>query len=129
MGGDNSVLLQLGVGGIFAVLIIRAFVEMVKALKKTDSGSGSGSDNGVKQIIHDTKEISIDTNDKVKTLHSLHNKTNPDGLPVWYFPQSFVQDQKEIARAQEKTARHLEKVTIVQEQMCDSLKNIEKAHQ
>lgn len=97
-------LTQLGVGGIFAVLVIRSFVELVKALKGATNGKASG---GHEQITKDTKEITIDTNNKVKTLHSLHSKTNADGLPVWYFPQSIIQDQKEIAKTQADTAVHM----------------------
>jgi len=101
----ESVLVQLGIGGVFAIIIIDRFVAMIIKLKGTKN-NGNG-DNGHNQICKDTKEVAIDTNDKVKTLHSLHNKTTPDGLPVWYFPQSIVQDQKEIAKAQTDTAIHL----------------------
>ena len=102
----NEGLTQLGVGGIFALLVIRAFVELVKAMKTKNGSEG----NGHEQITRDTKKLAIDTNDKMKTLHSMHSKTNPDGLPVWYFPQSFVQDQKEIARAQADTALHMKSI-------------------
>jgi len=102
----NEALTQLGVGGIFAILVIRSFIELTKAMKNKN-GNGTG---GHEQICQDTKKLAIDTNDKVKTLHSMHGKTNPDGLPVWYFPQSFVQDQKEIAKAQADTAMHMKAI-------------------
>ena len=92
---------QLGIGGIFAILIIKSFIELIKTMR-----GKNGSDT-----IKDVKSITIDTNDKVKTLHSLHSKTNQDGLPVWYFPQSIVQDQKKIAEAQAQTAMHMEAIS------------------
>lgn len=113
----NEVLTQLGVGGIFAVLVIRSFVELVKAMKNGKNGGGLKSSDS--QLIQDTKALSIDTNDKVKTLHSLHSKTNPDGLPVWYFPQSIVQDQKEIAKSQADTAMHMKSIA-------ESMKTLEQ---
>ena len=116
----DSVLLQLGVGGIFAVLIIREFVNLVAKLKGKN-GNGNGS-----QTLSDIKQIAIDTNDKTKALHSLHSKTDGDGVPMVYSPRSIVADQKEMAKTQNKTAEHMRDISMTQTQMADTMKEIKE---
>jgi len=113
--------MQLGVGGIFAILLIREFINLVYKMKNKD---GNSNGNGHAQICKDTKEIVIDSNDKIKSLHSLHAKYDGDGRPLWYFPRSITESQKRIAEVQEKTAGHLKDVSNAQAQVVDLLKEI-----
>jgi len=73
---DNWIV-QLSAGGIFAVLIIREFVNLMIKLKGKN-GNGNGSTPGT-ETVKDIKAITIDTNDKVKSLHEQHSKTDGDG--------------------------------------------------
>jgi len=117
----DGLILQLGVGGIFAVLIIREFVNMMAKMKEKN---GSGNENG-NGTLKDVKNITIDTNDKVKSLHSLHTKYDSDGKPLWYFPGSMLENQKQIALVQERTAGHLRDMSRNQTVIVDKLKSIE----
>lgn len=107
----NELITQLGVGGIFAVLVIRSFVELTKAMK-------NGKANGAPQLYRDIKNVTDDTNDKIKGLYSMHSKTDSDGLPVWYFPRSIVKAQERIASSVEQTTVHLKS-------LADSIEKLE----
>jgi len=119
----DNVLLQLGVGGIFAVLIIREFVNLMTKMKGKSNGNGNSSDS---QILKDVRLTTADTNDKVKGLYSMHSKTDNDGIPVWYMPRSFVEAQKEMARTQADTVNVIRDVVRTQEQMCETMRSIDE---
>lgn len=116
----DNILLQLGVGGIFAVLIIREFVNMTSKMKGRNGGSTNGTG-----MLKDVKDISIDTNDRVKSLHGWHERTDNEGRPVWYFPYSIVDHQKRMADAQERTTENLKQVVQTQKDISEKLKNID----
>jgi len=102
---DNWII-QLGVGGIFAVLIIREFVNLLAKMKGNDS-KPTGTNP---QICQDIKSITIDTNDKVKEIHSIQSQKDADGLPLSYFPRSIAKSQEKIAKDQAVTAQHMKTI-------------------
>jgi len=112
----DNVMIQLGVGGIFAVLVIRSFVEFVKAMKKNGNGSS--------ETERDIKAIVIDTNDKAKALHSMCSRTDGDGIPMVYTPRSIVECQKEVVKTQERIALSQERMAETQKQMAETIKSI-----
>jgi len=108
---------QIGVYGIFALMLIKALTEMLKAAK-SKNGNGSKTPEAP-QVCKDIKEMTIETLDKVKGLHSMHNKTDSDGLPVWYMPRSMVKAQQEIAKTQEQTTIHLKSLADSVKELCE----------
>jgi len=116
---NGSWIVELGAGGIFALMLIKAFIELTKALKngKANGGSDSSASARIEQIVSDTKLISIDTNDKAKQGHTVLARTDADGVPMVYFPRSIV-------KTQEKTAEILSEVSNTQKQMADTLIDI-----
>jgi hypothetical protein len=80
-GGDMSLVTQLGVGGIFAILVIQMvlrFLEKTKD-KKTD-GSKSAAMTDLFAIARATKEAS-------ERLVEMHDCKDTDGVYVWYVPR------------------------------------------
>ena len=119
---DANVWTQLGLGGVFAILIIDRFVTLViKLREKKGNGNGSGT-----ETVKDIKAIVIDTNNKAASIHELTNRIDGDGVPMVYTPRSIVESQKKTAEAQEQTARHLSEVVRVQKQMADDVRTIVK---
>lgn len=125
---DGDLLTQLGVGGIFAVLVIR---EVLSFLAKKDSKNGTGSS----ETERDIKAITIDTNDRVKGMSALTSRIDGDGVPMIYTPRSIVATQKEISDAQAKTTQHLSEVAKsqadfakAQADIAESVKKIETYH-
>ncbi len=80
---DGNLLLQLGVGGIFAIMLIReaaALIEKVQARMKGDDGK-LDCDTCL-DAIHDKTSTTLDL---VKDLHEWHNiRDHQTGIPVWY---------------------------------------------
>jgi hypothetical protein len=112
---------DLGAYGIFVLLFIKYMIEFTKAMKSNKNESGGFEQNvrDTKGIALETRNVSVDTNDKVKTLHSLYTKTTQDGIPMGYFPHSIVEDQKEITKSMEQTAIYMKAVA-------DSVERLEK---
>jgi hypothetical protein len=83
-------LTQVGVGGIFAILVIR---EVFNFLQKRKTPNG---DNGVQ--FHrelDTKVNEIKS--LTRELHKWHSVTDMEGVPVWYVRKSLEKSIGELA--------------------------------
>ena len=114
----DTLLLQLGVGGIFAVMIIRSFIEYTKATKKNGNGrSGTETEKDIKAIV-------VDTNDRAKAIHNTCSRADGDGIPMVYTPRSMVECQKEIVRTQERIALSQERMVEAHKQMAETIKSI-----
>jgi hypothetical protein len=77
-------------------------------------------------ITHKVSEESLLTNQEqewLKNLHNLHDKTDKDGIPLWYVPRSFIDTQKEVIQILSNISKLQEKTTYVLESI---LKKIEK---
>ncbi len=113
---DGSIGQQIGIYGIFALMLIKALTEMLKAVKTKGNGGSH------EQIAKDTKQVAVDTNDKVKALHTMHEKTDGDGVPLCYTPRSIVNTQKEIAKTQADTVNVIKDVSRNLKDVSDTLK-------
>ena len=87
--GLDSLLIQLGVGGIFAVLVIRMVLDF---LNRKNGGNTKGFDKRIVRLENNIDDIK----DVVGKIHDMHNVKDSDGFPVWYVPRSWQQTQKEI---------------------------------
>lgn len=82
-------LTQLGVGGIFCVMVLR---EVFAFLGKRRNGNGS---NGHRRMA-----------DQVAGLWRMHDKVDADGVPMWYVPRG-------LERAIDKLSANLDTQTNV----------------
>lgn len=119
--GLDSILLQLGVGGIFAILVIRMVLDF---LNRRNGGSGNTK-------VFDKRMVRVESNvdeikDCVHKIHDMHNVKNSDGIPVWYIPQSWANTQKEIQETNLKTLEILKDLTKTMGRLEGAVSNINK---
>ena len=98
----DDALLQLGVGGIFALMIIK---EVFNFLSKRNGGSKANLDDSTI-----SRKVSKDLSPKVdeslhilRDLHEWHSKTDEDGVKVWYVRRSLertIDDLSDAIKAQ-----------------------------
>jgi hypothetical protein len=78
----ESILLQLGVGGIFALLLIREVLSFLKDRKS----SGSNEEHAkTRALIHELKN-------KLEELHKWHDVRDDEQVPVWYVRKSLERE-------------------------------------
>lgn len=87
---------------------IHALLETV--LKKTD----------------DDSENMREQHEWVSELYRLHNKADGDGIPLWYMPRSFVENQKEMVSILLNISSQLDKSTYVLDSLLKRLEEIER---
>ena len=118
--GFDNLLLQLGVGGIFAILIIRMVFDFLN--RKNGSGNTKVFDKRMTKVETDVDEIK----DCVHKIHDMHDVKNADGVPVWYIPQSLVQTQKEVQETNLKIQETNLKVVAILKDLMKTVERLEK---
>ena len=113
MSGDEGKILELGVGLIAALMVIR---EVLNFLDKKRGGSDDG-DAVMSEHVSDVKGSVTAIKDKVDDLYEWHNKTDADGVPLWYVRRSLEQSIKDLGEkiylqieVQTEVLRHMEKM-------------------
>jgi len=106
-------LLELGVGFIAALMVIR---EVLGFLEKKKNGSG-GHNFIMNEHVNDVKGTVSAIKDKVDDLHEWHNKTDADGIPLWYVRRSLEESIRDLGEKiylqieiQTEILRHMEKM-------------------
>lgn len=61
----------------------------------------------------------------MQELHQQHNKTDADGIPLWYMPRSFIDSQREIVNILNSIYSHQEKSTYVLESVLKKLDEVD----
>jgi hypothetical protein len=106
-------LLELGVGFIAALMVIR---EVLGFLEKKKNGS-AGHSFIMNEHVNDVKGTVSAIKDKVDDLYDWHNKTDADGIPLWYVRRSLEESIRELGEKiylqieiQTEILRHMEKM-------------------
>ncbi len=106
-------LLELGVGFIAAIMVIR---EVLGFLEKRKNGGG-GQSLIMNEHVNDVRGAVSAIKDKVDDLHEWHNKTDQDGIPLWYVRRSLEESIRELGEKiylqieiQTEILRHMEKM-------------------
>lgn len=106
-------LLELGVGFIAAIMVIR---EVLGFLEKRKNGGG-GQSFIMNEHVNDVRGAVSAIKDKVDDLHEWHNKTDADGIPLWYVRRSLEESIRELGEKiylqieiQTEILRHMEKM-------------------
>ena len=89
-------LLELGVGLIAAILVIR---EVLGFLEKRRINGDGGSEKVMKEYMEGTYERVNRIEHQVDDLFNWHNQRDQDGIPLWYVKRSFEESIKEMAEA------------------------------
>lgn len=91
---------QLGVGGIFALLIIREVLGFLS--KRKERGNGNGDGNGKSTMSatmqSDLFQLLREINEGTKTLVRLHDVKDEDGVPVWYVRKSLERQIEQLVK-------------------------------
>lgn len=95
------------------LMVIR---EVLGFLEKKKNGSG-GHNFIMNEHVNDVKGAVSAIKDKVDDLHDWHNKTDPDGVPLWYVRRSLEESIRELGEKiylqieiQTEILRHMEKM-------------------
>ncbi len=106
-------LLELGVGFIAAIMVIR---EVLGFLEKRKNGWG-GQSFIMNEHVNDVRGAVSAIKDKVDDLHEWHNKTDADGIPLWYVRRSLEESIRDLGEKiylqieiQTEILRHMEKM-------------------
>ena len=113
MSGAEGKILELGVGLIAALMVIR---EVLNFLDKK-RGNPDDGDAVMSEHVSDVKGSVTAIKDKVDDLYEWHNKTDADGVPLWYVRRSLEQSIKDLGEkiylqieVQTEILRHMEKM-------------------
>lgn len=106
-------ILELGVGLIAAIMVIREVLNFIERKK-----NGSGHDGALmNEHVNDVRGAVSVIKDKVDDLHEWHNKTDADGIPLWYVRRSLEESIKDLGEKiylqiemQTKILRHMERM-------------------
>jgi len=115
---DLSVLTQLGVGGIFALMILdRVFVFLNK--KKNGKICADNNIPEITRIIHAWDEKIWDHFLKQERLFEMHTRVDDDGVPLWY-------RRKSLDEAMLKLAENIEVQTGVLKSLIEGQREIKE---
>jgi hypothetical protein len=120
------VTLSVSMAKIIEVLVRKISPSRKKTLSEDEFEKIKGIDYKLRNIhtqINDKPTLSDDQNTMLQDLHNWHNKTDADGIPLWYVPRSFIESQKEIVEVLSEISSHQERTTFLLEAL---LKRIEK---
>jgi len=87
-------LTQLGVGGIFALLIIREVLGFLS--KRKDRGNGNGKAAMTETVQSDLFQLLREINEGTRELVRLHDVKDEDGVPVWYVRKSLERQIEQL---------------------------------
>ena len=139
---------QLGVGGIFAILVIREVISFLQAREDKKNGTARGVPDCAGPVIAQLAKISETmrligeqmkaTGEHCSDLHKWHNVKDRDGMPIWYYRRSMeeaidrlhtgISKQTDVlvllSQRQERQADVLERIAITQERLWDKMQII-----
>lgn len=128
----GELITQLGIGGIFAIMVIDRVLTFLKS-----KGSNGGNQDTVKEISHDI-ETKVDCvlretshiRGEIKWLTDVHNVKDQDGTYIWYVKTSLTDAIERLADSITQQTKIFERwinIQEVQNNKIDALyKKIEK---
>jgi hypothetical protein len=130
---EGSVLISL----IALALILAKLVEKLvskflkgkqKVLSEEEYEKIKSIENKLKIVhakIEDKPTLTDEQNNMLKDLIDLHSKTDSDGIPLHYFPRSFIETQKDIVDVLSEISSHQEKTTYLLESLIKKIDRLE----
>jgi len=123
--------------GIVVALAFYTLIKLIETLVKKIISKKEDSSPGHKDCAHDIKELldklykkveegSVLTEEErswLKYLYDIHEKTDRDGIPLCYFPRSYIESQKEMIKVLNNISIWQEKMTYILENL---LRNLDK---
>jgi hypothetical protein len=113
---------QVGVGGIFLILVLKMVLEFVQKYKAKQDGQtvGTSGEHSILEkklmvIMHKVEKIERQTDD----LHTWHDKEDGDGRKIWYLSSSLTTAMDRLATSLDKQTQVLAEVAREQRQVID----------
>lgn len=103
---DNGLLTQLGVGGIFAIMLIDKAFNFVVKYKNGKNGDNEINVDSIKKALSD-----------ISGTYRVISAVDENGSPLVYAPRSWGRDLKQVSECQRDTAQALERVAKTLDKM------------
>lgn len=97
--GGTSLLIQVGVGGTFAIVILKTVFDFVSKIMAKRNGNGSNAPTA------DMFAILRSTADQVKDLHNWHDVKDEDQVFIWYIRRSLEKQIERLCLAVEQMGK------------------------
>jgi hypothetical protein len=125
----DDLVLQLGVGGIFAVLLIKLVLDWLKPIidkKLATEPSPPAKADPDKDAIAELVAAVGRMEKKIDTLHEWHNVRGQDGRLLWYYPSSLDKAIGDLAKNIEAQTEILRNLGLMVRDSCATMERIEK---
>lgn len=126
ISADSAILLTFLTIGLGLVRILEYLIKRVLPTKRTLTDEEYDKVRTIEENINDLPTLTEEEHGFLEDLHSWHNKTDSDGLPLWFVPRSFTETQQEIVNILHEISSHQEKSTYVMESIFNKLEKIEE---
>lgn len=129
---DANTIMQLGVGGIFAILVLREAKNVILAiLDKSNGKSVKGDDKELVRQFEELMKKTVDTieanNREIHDLHTWHNVRGGDGSFVWYDKSHALKDALgELASAISEQTKFLGNVDRAVSDVCKETERLSR---
>lgn len=113
---------------VVEILINKVIAKKNKILSDLEFDTLRGIESKIKSIytkIEDKPTLTDGQNKLLRDLHELHSRTDADGIPLHYFPRSFIEAQKEIVEVLQEISSHQEKTTYLLESLIKKMDRLE----
>jgi predicted ribosome quality control (RQC) complex YloA/Tae2 family protein len=121
-------LIALGLVRILEAVISKVMPSKTKVLSEDEYDKLKGIELKIKTVytkIDDKPTLTDTQNTMLRDLHELHSRTDADGVPLHYFPRSFIEAQKEIVDVLQEISSHQEKTTYLLESLIKKIERLE----
>jgi len=106
--------------------LVKKVLPKGKSLSEGETAKLDEVHTKVNYIFDKKSMLSPEERQWIHDLYILHSKTDPDGIPLFYVPRSFIDTQKEIVNVLSSIYSHQEKETYILENVLKKLETIEE---
>ncbi len=140
--GTELITSNAGMVGLFTLLItlsvslakvveflIKKALPVKKTLSETEFNKIKDTYALVETILKKTEEDSENLEEQHEWVHQLYrlqSKVDRDGIPLFYFPRSFIDTQKEIITILSSISSQMDKSTYVLDSLLKRIEEIER---
>lgn len=105
-------ILQIGMGGVLAILLIREVISFIKWLidRREPNGDGKPYKSNGGMACQECRSWLMRTHELTEQLFTMHNQKDADGVYVWYVKHSLTEAINKIADAITLQTQLLQKI-------------------
>jgi hypothetical protein len=116
---DYPDLMDLGVGAVFALMILREVFSFLNNRKSDSSDKKSQIENSMrlKEVLEDSEKCRKD----IEWLRAVHDHRDEDGVYSWYIQPSLKREIHHLTATVSSLGSSIEKIVQVQSRQLDTL--------